>query len=101
METLPQQKGSGPTVKVLSEMWRSQAEQNKKIIPRRCLKNEKWLKKYEENFAKIIPIQIYSSKYKQVNNKLMQIWNKGQNHHENSLDESKLRKIRKRQQRQI
>ena len=36
--------------RILSDMWQAKASQNKKISHRRWLKNEKWLKGYEENF---------------------------------------------------
>ena len=50
MDTLFKEKGSTAAAKILSDMWQAQASQNEKISHRRWLKNEKWLKDYEENF---------------------------------------------------
>ena len=50
METLFKEKGSPAAANILSDMWKAQTTQNEKISHRRWLKNEKWLKEYEENF---------------------------------------------------
>ena len=52
METLFQERSSGNAAKLLSQMWKAQVAKNEKISHRRWLKNEKWLKDYEENFKK-------------------------------------------------
>lgn len=50
METLFKERGSEAAANILTDMWKAQASQNEKISHRRWLKNEKWLKDYEENF---------------------------------------------------
>lgn len=52
METLFKQKCSGPAEIILLEMWKAQATQNENISHRRWLKNEAWLKNYEDTFQR-------------------------------------------------
>ena len=59
--------------RILSDMWQAKASQNEKISHRRCLKNEKWLKGYEENFKQshisISPFATYAEVTKQPKKK--------------------------------